>query len=44
MLPREDPLPVELFAPIKAAIAEVVTDKIRLLSSEGRAGQVGATA
>ncbi len=44
MLPREDPLPAELFGPIKAAIAGVVTDKIRLLSTEGRARQVGATA
>jgi fructose-bisphosphate aldolase class II len=44
MLPREDPLPAELFGPIKSAIAEVVTDKVRLLSTEGRAGQVGATA
>jgi fructose-bisphosphate aldolase class II len=44
MLPREDPLPAEIFGPIKQAIADVVTDKIRLLSTEGRADQVGATA
>ncbi len=44
MLPREDPLPAELFGPIKRAVAEVVADKIQLLATEGRARQVGATA
>jgi fructose-bisphosphate aldolase class II len=44
MLPREDPLPGELFGPIKKAVAEVVANKIRLLSTQGRADQVGVTA
>jgi len=37
-MPREDPLPHELFDPIKQAISEVVSDKIKLLSAVGRAG------
>jgi ketose-bisphosphate aldolase len=34
---REDPLPRELFEPMKQAIAAVVAEKIQLLSAQGRA-------
>ncbi len=34
---RADPPPREMFEPIKQGIAEVVTEKVRLLGSEGRA-------
>jgi hypothetical protein len=33
---REDPLPHELFGCIKQAISRVVSEKIRLLSAQGR--------
>ncbi|MHB0960677.1 MAG: class II fructose-bisphosphate aldolase [Pirellulaceae bacterium] len=35
-MPREDPLPQELFGAIKQEISRVVEDKIRLLSAQGR--------
>ena len=34
---REDPLPREMFGPIKAGISRVVADKIELLSARGKA-------
>lgn len=34
---REDPLPQEIFGPIKQAVAEVVREKIHLLGSAGKA-------
>jgi fructose-bisphosphate aldolase class II len=43
-LTREDPLPDEMFAPIKEALGEVVADKIRLLSAANRAWSPGAAA
>jgi fructose-bisphosphate aldolase class II len=36
-LSREDPLPQELFGGIKRGVAEVVAEKIQLLSSQGKA-------
>jgi fructose-bisphosphate aldolase class II len=35
-MPRQDPLPQELFASIKQEISRVVADKIKLLSAQGR--------
>jgi hypothetical protein len=42
-LPREDPIPEQLFGPIARQLADVVEDKIRLLSAENRAWSPGAT-
>ena len=39
---RQDPLPSEIFGPIKEDLADVIADKIRLLSAEGRAWTGGA--
>ncbi len=36
-MPREDPLPQELFGGIKQEISRVVAEKIQLLSAQGRA-------
>jgi fructose-bisphosphate aldolase class II len=41
-LPREDPIPEQLFGPIARQLADVVEDKIRLLSAENRAWSAGA--
>jgi fructose-bisphosphate aldolase class II len=41
---REDPLPSEIFAPIKQGVCDVVTEKIRLLFAENRAWVPGAAA
>jgi len=40
-LTREDPLPHEMFAPIKQGVSRVVAEKIRLFGAEGRACQPG---
>ncbi len=43
-LSREDPLPQEMFGPVREELAQVVAEKIRLLSAEGRAGTQGGAA
>jgi fructose-bisphosphate aldolase class II len=43
-LTREDPLPPEIFGPIKQGVSKVVAAKIRLLFAENRAWNPGATA
>ncbi|MFV1965516.1 MAG: ketose-bisphosphate aldolase [Pirellulaceae bacterium] len=43
-LPREDPIPEQLFGPIQRNLCEVVEDKIRLLFAENRAWTPGADA
>lgn len=40
-LRRKDPLPYEIFGPIKAELAAVVQEKIELLSAKNRAGSRG---
>ena len=37
LMERPDPLPEHLFGPIRKALAELVAEKIRLLSTDGRA-------
>jgi len=41
-LPREDPVPEQLFGPIKRGVSEVVAEKTRLLFAENRAWAPGA--
>lgn len=41
---REDPLPTEMFGPIKQGVCQVVAEKIRLLFAEGRVELPGGTA
>ncbi len=43
-LQRSDPLPEQLFGPMKQELADVVTDKIRLLMAQNRAWQPGEAA
>jgi fructose-bisphosphate aldolase class II len=40
-LTREDPLPGDLFGPIKQGVSHVVAEKIRLLMAENRVGSSG---
>jgi fructose-bisphosphate aldolase class II len=41
---REDPLPSEIFGPIKHGVCDVVAEKIRLLFAENQAWEPGAVA
>lgn len=41
---RVDPLPEEIFGPIREAMSETVAEKIRLLLAEGRAGETAEAA
>lgn len=36
-MPRSDPLPTDIFGPIKAGLSRVVADKLELLSAQGKA-------
>jgi ketose-bisphosphate aldolase len=42
-LTREDPLPPEIFGPIKQGVCDVVADKIRLLFADNKAWSAGET-
>jgi hypothetical protein len=42
-LPREDPIPQQLFGPIQRNLSAVVEEKIRLLSAHSQAWTPGAS-